>query len=66
MDLGHQSNLGSLISAVLVGLLALASNQYARMDRSAIRSFLERAQSQKLVSQVPFAAEQDKAEEQQP
>ncbi len=41
MDLGQPSNLGSLISAVLVGLLALASNQYARMDRSTMTSFVE-------------------------
>jgi len=41
MDLGQQSNLGSLVSAVLVGLLALASNQYVRMDRSSIKSVLD-------------------------
>jgi hypothetical protein len=45
MDLGHQSNLGSLVSAVLVGLLALASNQYLRMDRAAIKSFLDGLQT---------------------
>jgi hypothetical protein len=45
MDLGQQSNLGSLISAVLVGLLALASNQYARMDRTAMKSFLDGLQT---------------------
>ncbi len=40
MDLGQQSNLGSLISAVLVGLLALASNQYLRMDRNTVKSYI--------------------------
>jgi hypothetical protein len=45
MDLGQQSNLGSLVSAVLVGLLALASNQYARMDRTAMRKFLDQLQT---------------------
>lgn len=50
MELGKTSNLGSLISAVLVGLLALASNQFARMDP---RLFRSPQQSEKPVETLP-------------
>jgi hypothetical protein len=40
MDFGRQSNLGSLVSAVLVGLLALAANQYARLDPRKLDQFI--------------------------
>jgi hypothetical protein len=40
MELGQQSNLGTLISAVLVGLLAIGSNEFTRMDRSALKQFV--------------------------
>ncbi len=42
MEIGRPSNLGTLVSAVLVGLLSLASNQYARMDRQALDDFVTR------------------------
>ncbi|MCA9151898.1 MAG: hypothetical protein KDA92_21495 [Planctomycetales bacterium] len=39
MEFGRRSNLGSLISAVLVGLLALGANEYARLDPRKLDSF---------------------------
>jgi hypothetical protein len=57
MDLGQQSNLGSLVSAVLVGLLALASNQYARMDRMAFKAFLDELHRRHLESPSAPAGE---------
>ena len=39
MELGRPSNTGSLISAVLVGLLALGANQYARLDPRKLDDF---------------------------
>jgi hypothetical protein len=61
MDLGQQSNLGSLISAVLVGLLALASNQYARMDRSTLKSFVDGLQHRTRVVSVHRPEDEGKA-----
>jgi hypothetical protein len=39
MELGRQSNLGTLVSAVLVGLLAISTNELVRVDRSALKDF---------------------------
>jgi hypothetical protein len=54
MELGQQSNLGTLISAVLVGLLAIGSNEFARMDRSALKGFVDNLHGRaRAASQLP-------------
>jgi hypothetical protein len=58
MDLGQQSNLGSLVSAVLVGLLALASNEFVRMDRSTLSTFLGEFQGRAQVVEAESPVDQ--------
>jgi hypothetical protein len=55
MELGRPSNTGSLVSAVLVGLLALASNHYARISPKVIKMMQERARQRALLEQQEAA-----------